>query len=73
MSCSMVPVSHSRAMQSEVRMAAMIIITTAISPGKMKLRETMSVLNQTRGFSSSEGTRGSIPARRVCFSAMSRE
>ncbi len=42
-------------------MAAMIIITTAISPGKMKLRETMSVLNQTRGFSSRDGMRGRSP------------
>jgi len=33
--CSMVPLSHSRAMESDVRMAAMIIITTAIRPGKI--------------------------------------
>ena len=33
MICSMVPISHSRAMVSEVNSAAMICRTTAISPG----------------------------------------
>ena len=44
-------------------MAAMIIITTAISPGKMKLRETMSVLNQTLGLQLQRGeSRHTTPA-----------
>lgn len=34
-SCSMVPDSHSRAMVSEVRRAAMTIMMTGIRPGKM--------------------------------------
>ena len=35
MSCSIVPVSHSRATVSEVSRAAMTIMITAISPGMM--------------------------------------
>lgn len=34
-SCSMVPISHSRAMVSEVSIAAMMLMITAIRPGTM--------------------------------------
>ena len=46
---SIVPVSHYRAMLSAVRSAATIIMITGINPGNIKLRETMSALNQIRG------------------------
>jgi hypothetical protein len=36
--CSIVPVSHSRAIVSDVSIDAMIIRITAISPGTMKFR-----------------------------------
>ena len=44
----MVPFSHSRAMVSEPRFAAMIITITTISPGTMKFPESRSGLYQTR-------------------------
>ncbi len=47
-SCSMVPRSHSRAMVSEVSMAAMIIMITATSPGTIMFRLVSSSLYQTR-------------------------
>ncbi len=47
--CSMVPFSHSRAMVSDVSMAAMIMMMTPMRPGTMKFLETRSGLYQTRG------------------------
>ena len=44
----MVPFSHSRAIVSELKLPAMIIMITAINPGTMKFRDTMSGLYQTR-------------------------
>ena len=46
-SCSIVPRSHSRAMVSEVSMAAMIIMITATRPGTIMLRLVSSSLYQT--------------------------
>ena len=39
---------HSRAIVSDVSSAAMIMVITPIRPGTMKLRDTRSVLYQTR-------------------------
>ena len=44
----MVPRSHSRAMVSEVSIAAMIIMITATSPGTIMLRLVICSLNHTR-------------------------
>ena len=44
----MVPISHSRAIVSEVSCAAMIIMMTAIRPGTMKFLDSSELLYQTR-------------------------
>ena len=63
MSCSMVPRSHSRAMQSDVRSAAITIMITAMRPGTMKFRDLSSGLYQTRERVSMSGFRA-IPLMR---------
>ncbi len=70
MSCSMLPVSHSRATVSEVSSAAMSIMITAMRPGTMKIRDSMSVLNQARN-RRSRGRAGGRPERRRAFSTRS--
>ena len=51
----------------------MTIMITAISPGVMKLRDSRSSLNQTRGRTSSGGRTGGAPVRRSAASATSWE
>jgi hypothetical protein len=60
-SCSIVPRSHSRAIVSEVSMAATIIMITATSPGTIMSRLSSSSLYQTRD--SARGGRASAAPR----------
>src|ERR1017187_1741772 len=46
--CSMVPISHSRAMVSDVSCPARIVRITAISPGTTKFLDSSELLYQTR-------------------------
>src|ERR1019366_2697538 len=46
--CSMVPISHSRAMVSDVSCPARIVRITAISPGTTKFLDSSEILSQTR-------------------------
>ena len=57
----MVPRSHSRAMVSDVSIAAMIIMITATRPGTIMLRLSSSSLYQTRESAWSGGRTPGLP------------
>ncbi len=63
MSCSIVPRSHSRAIVSEVRKVPITAITSATTPGTIKLRLSRSSLNQVRASTFSTGAPSPGPLR----------